>query len=111
MKVILKNAKTDVLAKVLKRVMKEPDVRAIFNANKAALKKAFDARSNAAIAATKAPTMSLESLLGAMNERHVAKDAIVHPTPAQLKRISLPKSSLPFAFLKSNCARAPRKRG
>jgi hypothetical protein len=82
MKVILKKAKTDGLTKVLKRVMKEPDIRAIFNANKPALKKAFDARSNAASAATKAPTMSLESLLGVFNERHVVKDAIINPTPA-----------------------------
>ena len=82
MKVILKNAKTDELAKTLKRVMKEPEIRAIFNANKAALNKAFLARSNAQFAATKAATMSLESLLGAMNERRVAKDIIVDPTPA-----------------------------
>ena len=79
MKVILKNAKTDVLAKVLKRVMKEPEIRAVFNANKLPLKKAFDARSNAKVSATKAPTMTLESLLGAMNERKVAYPSIACP--------------------------------
>ena len=67
---------------MLKRVMKEPDIRAIFNANKSPLKKAFNARSNAKVAATKAPTMTLESLLGAMNERKCAKDILVDPTPA-----------------------------
>ena len=66
----------------LKRVMKEPEIRAVFNANKLPLKKAFDARSNAKVSATKAPTMTLESLLGAMNERKVAKDIIVDPRPA-----------------------------
>ena len=67
---------------VLKRVMKEPEIRAVFNASKLPLKKAFEARSNAKIAATKAPTMTLENLLGAMNERKTCKDVIVDPVPA-----------------------------
>jgi hypothetical protein len=54
MKKVLGNAKTDVQAKLLKRVMKEPDIRAIFNANKAKLKKLFEARSNKKVAASTA---------------------------------------------------------
>ena len=82
LKVILKKANSDGLAKVLKRVMKEPEIRAIFNANNAPLKKAFEKYSNANYSATKAATVTLENLLGAMNERRCAKDVIVDPKPA-----------------------------
>ena len=82
MKRILKNAKTDVLAKVLKRVMKEPEVRKELNDRKESLRKAFNKHSNAKSAATKEPTMTLEQLLGAMNLRKVAKDTVIDPIPA-----------------------------
>mgnify|MGYP006141543405 CR=1 FL=1 len=67
---------------VLKRVMKEPEIRAVFNHNEKPLKKAFEARSNAQFAGTKGPTMTLENLIGAMNERKVAKDVVIDPVPA-----------------------------
>ena len=51
---------------VLKRVVKEPDIRAIFNGARGGLKKAFESRSNKSFSATQAATMSLEDLIEGM---------------------------------------------
>ena len=79
---ILKKAKSDGLAKILKIVIKDPEIRAVFNTKGGPLKKAFESHSNKKQSATKAPTMTLEQLIGAMNHRKVAKDVIVDPAPA-----------------------------
>jgi hypothetical protein len=81
-KSILTKAKTDQLTKTLKRIQKEPEVRAVINQYKAELKKAFEGASNKEFAATKAATMTLEKFIEQCNKRHVAKDIIVKPTPA-----------------------------
>ena len=79
---ILKKAKSDGLTKILKIVMKDPEIRAVFNAKAGPLKKAFEAHSNKKQSATKAPTMTMEMLIGAFNFRKVAKDTLIDPRPA-----------------------------
>jgi len=81
-KSILTKAKTDVLTKTLKRIQKEPEVLAVKNTYKAALKKAFEGSSNKMSAGTKAATVTLEGFIEACNTRKVTKDIIVKPTPA-----------------------------
>lgn len=103
LKIVLKNAKTDGLTKILKIIVKDPLIRAVFNAkeksvNKAqegvggrikglsktfdGLRKAFEAHSNKKASATKEPTMTLEQFIEAMNKRSVAQDLIIDPDPA-----------------------------
>ena len=81
-KSILAKAKTDGLAKVLKIIAKDPEIRAVFNKVAGPLRKGFEAHSNKKASATKEPTMTLEQLVQAMNQRKVAKDVIVTPKPA-----------------------------
>jgi hypothetical protein len=80
-KSILKKAKTDTLAKVLKQIRKEPEVQAVVRARAKELDKAFKGKSSAAHSKTANPLMSMEQFVGQMVERKVAKDVIVHPTP------------------------------
>ena len=74
-KTILAKAKTDGLAKVFK-------IRAVFNKVAGPLCKGFEAHSNKKASSTKEPTMTMEQLIQAMNQRKVGKDVIVTPNPA-----------------------------
>ena len=60
-KSILTKAKTDQLTKTLKRIQKEPEVRAVINQYKAELKKAFEGASNKEFAATAASSSTSSS--------------------------------------------------
>ena len=78
---ILKKAKTDTLAKTLKRIEKEPEVQAVVRARTPDLNKVFKAKSSAAHSKTANPLMSMEQFIALLVERTVAKDVLVHPTP------------------------------
>ena len=78
---ILKKAKADDLAKVLKRVQKEPEVQAVLSASRPRLLKLFSTK--ASTAGPKSPSiMQMTALVSQLQSRNVIKDIIVHPTPA-----------------------------
>ena len=80
-KSILKKAKGDNLAKILKRIQKEPEVQAVVRARAPALEKQFKGKSSAAYSKTANPLMTMEQFVAMMVDRSVAKDVIVHPEP------------------------------
>ena len=65
-KSILKKAKSDNLAKTLKRIKKEPDVLAVIKANQPALQKIFLSKSTGAHSRTANPLMTMEQFLACM---------------------------------------------
>ncbi|KOO35144.1 acetyl-coa carboxylase, partial [Chrysochromulina tobinii] len=78
-KSILKRAKSDNLAKTLKRIKKEPEVQAVFARNKPELLKFFLSKSTATHSKTANPTMTMETFVAQCVERRVCKDTIVKP--------------------------------
>ena len=80
-KSILKKAKSDDLAKILKRIQKEPECQAVVRARQAQLEKAFKVKSSAAHSKTANPLMTMEQFVAQCVDRRFAKDVIVHPMP------------------------------
>jgi hypothetical protein len=80
-KSILKRAKSDNLAKTLKRIKKEPEVQAVIARNKPELHKIFLSKSTAMHSKTANPTMTMETFVAQCVGRRVCKDTIIKPEP------------------------------
>ena len=80
--VLLKKAKTDVLAKMKKVMQSDAACQAIFKEHRAYFKEEFRERAKDGNEAGNEPTWTLEVMMEDFKDRQLLKDVIVHPTPA-----------------------------
>ena len=79
---LLKKAKTDVLAKIKKVLLVDPECQKLLKERRRELTRQFDKLSGDGIEAGIAKTTSLENMMQDFFDRNVTKDIIVKPTPA-----------------------------
>ena len=78
---LLKKAKTDVLAKIKKVLLVDPECQKLLKERRRELTRQFDKLSGDGIEAGIAKTTSLENMMQDFFDRNVTKDIIVKPTP------------------------------